>query len=75
MMAHKTLTISEEAYERLLKAKKDERESFTEVIIRLTSGRTNLLNHAGSWADLKDENVENVFAEIREAWKGWKRRP
>lgn len=73
MMAHKTLTISEEAYKRLVQAKKND-ESFTEVIIRLTSGRANLLNHAGAWADLEEAEVETVFGEIREAWEKWKPR-
>ena len=71
MMAHKTLTISEEAYQKLFKAKRSEDESFTEVIIRLTSGRTNLLNHAGSWVSLQDEEVQRVFEEIGLAWKEW----
>jgi len=35
-MGHKTLTISEEAYEALARLKR-ERESFTETIIRLTA--------------------------------------
>ncbi len=46
-MAHKTLRISEEAYKGLAQAKEND-ESFTEVMIRLTSGRANLLNHAGA---------------------------
>ncbi len=71
MMALKTLTISEEAYKRLVQAKKTD-ESFTEVIIRLTLGRANLLNHAGAWADLEEARVETVFEEIRGAWEKWK---
>ena len=37
-MAHKTITISEEAYQSLAKHKSPN-ESFTEAILRLTSGR------------------------------------
>jgi len=37
-MAHKTITISEEAYESLAKHKSPN-ESFTKAILRLTSGR------------------------------------
>jgi predicted CopG family antitoxin len=37
-MAHKTITISEEAYNALA-SKKDEHESFTDVILRVTSGK------------------------------------
>jgi predicted CopG family antitoxin len=36
-MAHKTITISDNAYEALAKSKR-ENESFTKVILRLTSG-------------------------------------
>jgi predicted CopG family antitoxin len=46
-MAHKTITISDEAYEALARSKKDG-ESFTKVILRLTSERTkagSLLRH------------------------------
>lgn len=39
-MAHKTITISEEAYDALARQRK-EHESFTEVILRVTSGRGN----------------------------------
>jgi len=72
MMAHKTLTISEEAYLRLVKAKVSEGESFTEVIIRLTAGRANLLTLKGSWKDIDDKEVELTFKKISEAWKRWK---
>ena len=37
-MAHKTITISEEAYEALAKAK-TEKESFTDVILRIVKKR------------------------------------
>jgi predicted CopG family antitoxin len=45
-MGHKTLTISEEAYEALSSLKK-ERESFTEAILRITkkAERGNLLDY------------------------------
>jgi predicted CopG family antitoxin len=46
-MAHKTITISDDAYEALAKSKR-ENESFTKVILRLTSesGRaSSLLKH------------------------------
>ena len=46
-MAHKTITISDDAYEALAKSKR-ENESFTKVILRLTSesGRaSSLLEH------------------------------
>ncbi len=68
---HKTLTISEEAYEKLVKTKRSG-ESFTETILRLTRGRGSILRHAGSWGNLDDAEVERVFKGIREAWeRGW----
>jgi predicted CopG family antitoxin len=71
MGGHKTLTISEEAYEKLVKIKRSG-ESFTQAILRLTRGKGNLLKHAGSWGNLDDAEVERVFKEVREAWKkGW----
>ena len=72
MGGHKTLTVSEEAYEKLVKVKKSG-ESFTETILRLTRGKGSLLKHAGSWGNLDDAEVEEVFKEVREAWKkGWR---
>lgn len=38
IMGHKTITISDEAYESLSRLKRD-RESFTDVILRLTRSR------------------------------------
>lgn len=62
-MGHKTITISDDAYEALTKAKNDN-ESFTKVILRLTSKRTKagaLLNHLqGSPPD------EDLAASIEE---------
>ncbi len=73
-MAHKTLTISEEAYERLVKAKGSDDESFTKVIIRLTEGRLNISAHKGIWKGLDERAVQETFKEIRESWKRWKAR-
>ena len=58
-MGHKTLTISEEAYEALSSLKK-ERESFTEAILRLTKNaeRGNLLDY------IKTLSPDEEFAAI-----------
>ena len=50
-MAHKTLTISEEAYKALVRLK-SKNESFTKVILRLAERRTkgNLLDYVSSFA-------------------------
>lgn len=64
VMAHKTLTISEEAYNALSRAKTKD-ESFTKVILRLTRARVkgNLLEYIQSFApDIELANkIEKVL--------------
>ncbi len=62
-MAHKTLTISEEAYKSLVTLKK-EGESFTDVINRITGlvRKKPLKDFAGR---LKDDKFEKAVIEIR----------
>ena len=62
-MAHKTLTISEEAYNSLVALKK-EGESFTDVINRITGlvRKKPLKDFAGR---LKDDKFEKAVIEIR----------
>ena len=62
-MAHKTLTISEEAYEMLAELKK-EGESFTELIKRITSPlrKKKLSEFAGM---IKDEKFKKAALGIR----------
>jgi predicted CopG family antitoxin len=58
-MGHKTITISDAAYEALARARKESDESFTKVILRLTSGRgraSSLLEH------LKDSQADEELA-------------
>ncbi len=64
-MAHKTITISEEAYD-ILAGYKMPGESFTEVIIRLLGSRKrgSLLEHSGRWVGSDDE-FERIFKEIK----------
>jgi len=69
-MAHKTITISEEAYN-LLKECKKENESFTEVIKRVLKAkkkRKDFLDWLSSNKDLKDlaDSVESVYTERRD---------
>ncbi len=62
-MAHKTLTISEEAYKALSELKK-ERESFTDLIKRITGPlrKKRLSEFAGK---LDDEQFEKAALEAR----------
>jgi predicted CopG family antitoxin len=70
-MATKSLTITEEAYERLRKHKR-EGESFTETILRLTGAERDLLAGYGSMADEADfrdaveATREDLDADLRE---------
>jgi len=65
-MGHKTLTVSEEAYEALARMKK-ERESFTEAILRLTEKREKgtLLDYVRSLEPDEEfaEELEKVVEE------------
>lgn len=64
-MAHKTLTISEEAYDALVELKK-EGESFTELIKRITSPlrKKKLSKFIGVLKD--DEKFEKAALEARQ---------
>jgi predicted CopG family antitoxin len=65
-MAHKTLTISEEAYESLAALKK-ERESFTELIKRITAPvrKKKLSEFAGVMAGKEYDDFEKAALEVR----------
>ena len=72
-MPTRTISISEEAYRRL-KALKKEGESFSDVIIRLTS-KSSLWSLAGILSEREAKELERVLAENRERFrKALKRR-
>lgn len=62
-MGTRTISISDEAYGRL-KAMKKEKESFTDVIKRLT-GRRSLLEIAGFLKEDEALEMEKVIKEMR----------
>jgi predicted CopG family antitoxin len=68
-VAHRTITISEEAYNALA-ARKKENESFSEVILRVTSDKgkaSSLLKAIESWAPDEDlaSSIESVMKRTR----------
>jgi len=70
-MAHRTITISDDAYKALARSKR-ENESFTKVILRLTLGNgkaSSLLEHlVGSPADEElAANIERAMRRTRSA--------
>ena len=69
-MGHKTITISDDAYKALAKAKNDN-ESFTKVILRLTSQRST----AGALLDYLHGSSpdEDLAASIEERTKTTRR--
>jgi predicted CopG family antitoxin len=67
----KTLTISEEAYRKLAKLK-GRGESFTDIILKLTEGRGDILRHAGGWKEMTDEEARELEGLLRKMWPTWK---
>lgn len=70
-MGFKTLTISDEAYRRLQRLK-EKSESFTQVILRLSEGRGDILRHAGGWKDMTDKEADEITETLRKMWSRWK---
>ncbi len=62
-MATKTLTITEDAYERLA-ALKTENESFSDVIEKVT-GKVSLFSIAGLLTETEADNLEESIKELR----------
>lgn len=62
-MATKTISITEEAYERL-KTRKSEKESFTDVINRIT-GKSSIMELAGILSNKEADELEKHIKEMR----------
>ncbi|MGB9741434.1 MAG: antitoxin VapB family protein [Candidatus Bathyarchaeia archaeon] len=68
-MGYKTISLSDEAYNKLASLKK-KGESFADVILRLCSEapKKNLTSFAGAWI-MSDEEEKKIFGEISELWR------
>ena len=70
-VATKTITITEDAYDRLSAFKQDD-ESFTETILRLTGENQDVMKGFGSMADVDgfrdavEETRDQLDADLRE---------
>jgi len=69
-LAFRTITISEEAY-RKLKNLKQRDESFTDVILKLSENRGNILRYAGAWKDMSREEADRLTSSLRGMWGRW----
>ncbi len=69
IMTTKTISITEDIYERL-KAIKTEDESFSEELKRLTETKGSIMEFAGSWNDIGEEDANRIKGAIREMRKG-----
>jgi predicted CopG family antitoxin len=67
VMATKTISITEEAYDALLNEKKN-RESFTQTILRLTKKSGKLADSFGKWK-MTDQEEQAIRSELSEGWR------
>ena len=68
-MATKNISITEDAYELLVRHKRPE-ESFSEVIREHFKKGKKLTDYAGIWADMPEEEWEAIEKGVKEARKG-----
>ena len=69
-MGSKTITISEEAYNALLKEKL-KNESFSDVILRLTKRFGRIMESFGKFQMNDDEYLE-IEKDLKNLWDSWK---
>jgi predicted CopG family antitoxin len=66
-MATKTISITQKAYEALLREKKT-KESFTDTILRITKKSGKLTDCFGTWK-MTDKEEETIRNELSEGWR------
>ena len=62
-MGTKTISIMNDAY-KMLVSKKGKDESFSDVIRRITKKRRDIMEVAGSWSHISDEDIEEMKKNI-----------
>ncbi|MGH9876473.1 MAG: antitoxin VapB family protein [Nitrososphaerales archaeon] len=65
----KTITITREAYEALAREKRSN-ESFSDVVLRLTSRKAKLSDYFGIW-DMTDAEYDKLTKDLRSVWGRW----
>jgi predicted CopG family antitoxin len=66
-MVNKTISIKEEAYDALLREKKN-KESFTERILRIAKDSGKLADCYGAWK-MTDKEERTIFSGLSERWR------
>ncbi len=67
-MASKSMTVSVEAYDALARLKQD-KESFTDVILRVAAPQKTIWDYFGIWTEEEAALVEKNIEENRKKWK------
>jgi len=68
----KNISVTDEAYQALLREKR-EKESFTDVILRLTKRKPRLSDFAGIWKDIPENQLKEAEKKLAEAWSGFEK--
>ncbi len=68
-MASKNVMLSQDAYERLQKHKRDSSESFSKVVLRLVPEKPSILDFIGTISHEEAEQMRRDVAELRKSFK------